>query len=351
MKLNLSRYLFPLLNSNRDANIWRDGLAQCSLGTFGITAAGIATAASVAGAGASIYGAINSADASRKSINAQKDALKAQQDIISNLKYEPINIASLQKAATEQAISNATQSLALERELSPDVAASRQMVAQQVRQDLALGGRLSPDTANQIARASRTAGAMSGAPAGPITAAQIGLTSEQLHQARLAEGTNLLNQNQLPVAGLNPGSLASLMVSQNNAQNSFNAAKAGINSNLAQSTGQVNAGIAAQQGAATSGLLTSILGPQNANSGGILGQLAGLFPSTGGAPSPTSYNTPTKGYNLLGTPSFLSNPSPTNAYNLLGTPSFLSNPSAFSNFSMPAIPASVQPTPFAYSLN
>ncbi len=270
----------------------------------------------------SAYGAISSADASRKSINAQKDALKSQQDIANNLKYEPINIASLQQAATQQAISNATQSLALERELSPDVAASRQMVAQQVRQDLALGGRLSPDTANQIARASRTAGAMSGAPAGPITAAQIGINSEQLRQSRLAEGTNLLNQNKLPVAGLDPGSLASLMVSQNNAQNSFNAAKAGINSNLAQSTGQVNAGIAGQEGAATSGLLTSGMG--------ILGQLAGLFPSTGGAPSTTNYNTPTGGYNLLGTPSFLSNPSP----------------SAFSNFSMPAIPASVQPTPF-----
>jgi len=278
----------------------------------------------------SAYGAISSADASRKSINAQQDALKSQQDIANNLKYEPINIASLQQAATQQAISNATQSLALERELSPDVAASRQMVAQQVRQDLALGGRLSPDTANQVARASRTAGAMSGAPAGPITAAQIGINSEQLRQSRLAEGTNLLNQNQLPVAGLNPGSLASLMVSQNNAQNSFNAAKAGINSNLAQSTGQVNAGIAAQEGAANAALISSIFGPQKANSGGLLGQVAGLFPSTGGAPSPTSYNTPTGGYNLLGTPSLLSNP----------------NPSAFSNFSMPAIPASVQPTPF-----
>ena len=237
----------------------------------------IATAASVAGA-------VSSADTSRKSINAQKDALKSQRDIAANLKYEPIDIKNLTEQARQQAVSNAVNSLAMERELSPDVAASRQMVAQRVSQDLALGGQLSPDVANQVARASRTAGALSGAPAGPITAAQIGLTGEQLRNSRLAEGMQFLNQNKLPVSGLDPGALASLMVSQNSALNQFNAAKTGVDANLAQSTGQVGAGIAAQEGAANAGLVNSLFGAQSTGAGGLLGQISRL-PTFGGSPS------------------------------------------------------------------
>lgn len=236
----------------------------------------IAAALPYIGAASGVFGAISSADASRKSINAQKDALKAQQDIASKLKYEPIDIENLKQQAQQQAVTNATQSLALERELSPDIAATRQMVAQRVKEDLALGGRISPDVANQIARASRTTGALSGAPAGPLTAAQIGITGEQLRQSRLAEGMGLLQQNKLPVSGLDPGALASLMVSQNSALNQFNAAKAGVNANLAQSAGEVGAGMAAQQGAATSGLLNRVFGTQAPGTGGLLGQISNL---------------------------------------------------------------------------
>jgi hypothetical protein len=245
----------------------------------------IATAASVAGA-------VSSADTSRKSINAQKDALKSQRDIAANLKYEPIDIKNLTEQARQQAVSNAVNSLAMERELSPDVAASRQMVAQRVSQDLALGGQLSPDVANQVARASRTQGARSGAPAGPITAAQIGLTGEQLRNSRLAEGMQFLNQNKLPVSGLDPGALASLTVSQNNALNQFNAAKAGVDANLAQSTGQVNAGIAAQQGAQNQALINGFT------------SLAGTMGSFG------SNNIPSSGLSLGQQPSFLGNAKP-----------------------------------------
>ena len=292
--MNLLRYLFTIAFSwnYRGNSFFRDGLAQCSLGTFGISAttwAAISAATTVAG---TVAGAVNSADSSRKAINAQKDALKSQRDIAANLKYEPIDIKNLTEQARQQAVSNAVNSLAMERELSPEVAASRQMVAQRVSQDLALGGQLSPDVANQVARASRTQGARSGAPAGPITAAQIGLTGEQLRNSRLAEGMQFLNQNKLPVSGLDPGALASLTVSQNNAMNQFNADKAGVGGNIAQSAGQVGAGMAAQQGAQNQALINGFT------------SLAGTMGSFGGN------NIPSSGLSLGQQPSFISNAKP-----------------------------------------
>jgi hypothetical protein len=217
------------------------------------TALALSAAATAAGTAASI-------SASRKASAAQKDALLRQQDIAANLKYEPINIENLKEQTRQQAIANATQSLALERELRPDVAATRQMAAERVRSDLALGGQLSPDVANQVARASRTMGAMSGAPAGPLTAAQIGLTAEGLRSQRLTQANQLLQANPLMPAGLDPGALASAIVSQNAAMNQFNAAKAGVNANLAQSAGQVNAAAAAREGAERSALINAIPG-------------------------------------------------------------------------------------------
>lgn len=221
----------------------------------------IATAASVAGTASAI-------SAQRKSAAAQKDALARQGEIAANLKYEPINLENLKEQTRQQAITNATQSLALERELRPDVAATRQMVAERVRSDLALGGALSPDVANQVARASRTMGAMSGAPAGPLTAAQIGLTAEGLRSQRLGEANRLLQMNPLMPVGLDPGALASQMVAQNAAMNQFNAAKAGINANLADSAGRLGAGLAAGQHSTNMGVLNAIPG--------ILGQVSSL---------------------------------------------------------------------------
>jgi hypothetical protein len=232
----------------------------------------IATAASVAGAASSI-------SAQRKAASAQKDALARQQEIAANLKYEPINIENLKEQTRQQAITNATQSLALERDLRPDVAATREMVAERVRSDLALGGALSPDVANQVARASRTMGAMSGAPAGPLTAAQIGLTAEGLRSQRLGEANRLLQMNPLQPAGLDPGALASAIVSQNTAMNQFNAAKAGIDANLAQSAGEVGAGLAAGRHSTNMSVLNAIPG--------ILGQISNLpaFQTGGGGGS------------------------------------------------------------------
>lgn len=313
--MNLLRYLFPIAFSwnYRGNSFFRDGLAQCSLGTFGISAAAWGAIGAVGGIVGGAASAISSADSSRKAINAQKDALNAQRGIAANLKYEPIDIKSLTEQARQQAVSNAVNSLAMERELSPEVAASRQMVAQRVSQDLALGGQLSPDVANQVARASRTQGARSGAPAGPITAAQIGLTGEQLRNSRLAEGMQFLNQNKLPVSGLDPGALASLAVSQNTAMNQFNAAKAGVDANIAQSAGQVGAGMAAAQGAQNQALISGISGLA-----GTIGS-SGFF---GGGSTP--------------------------ALGLGQQPSFLAGKSAFE---MPSIPGNVMPTAFNYSMS
>lgn len=229
----------------------------------------IATAATVAGT-------VSSISSQRKALSAQKDALAQQRDIAANLKYEPINIENLKEQTRQQAIQNATQSLALERELSPDVAATRQMVAERVRTDLGLGGQLSPDVASQVARAARVSGSLSGAPAAPLTASLIGTTAENLRQQRLANAGGLLAQNKLQPAGLDPGALASLIVSQNAAMNQFNAAKAGVNANLAQSAGQVGAAGAATQQSITGQALNALPG--------IVSGLGGLFssPSTSG---------------------------------------------------------------------
>lgn len=243
-------------------------------------------------AAASVAGVASSISAQRKAQSAAKDALAQQRELAANLKYEPVNIENLKEQARQQAITNATQSLALERELQPEVAATRQMVAERVRSDLGLGGQLSPDVAAQVARASRVSGALSGAPAGPLTAAQIGLTAEGLRSQRLGQAEQLLAQNRLPVAGLDPGALASAIVAQNAAMNQFNLAKMGVGANLAQSGAQVAAGAAGSQQGITGTLLNQVPG--------VLRQI-GQLPvfqggtSTGGANLGSTLSTPTLG--------------------------------------------------------
>lgn len=265
-------------------------------------------------AAASVAGVANSISAGRKAQSAARDAMAAQQQLQANLKYQPIDLDNLRTQVQQQAISNATQSLALERELSPDVAATRQMVAERVRSDLGLGGQLSPDVANQVARAARTAGSLSGAPAGPLTAAQIGTTAESLRQQRLANAAGLLSANPLQQVGIDPGTLASEMVAQNAAMNQFNLAKAGISSNLIQSGAQNVAGAAGLQAGINANLLNKVPG--------ILSQIGDL-------------------------PIFRSSTSgTTSGLGLMETPSFLSGASSFAT---PNIPASVAPTPSAFN--
>lgn len=235
-------------------------------------------------AAATVASTANQISASRKAQSAAKDALAAQKQVGEGLKYEPIDIEKLKSETREQAIFNATQSLALERELNPAVAATRQLVAERVRNDLALGGNLSADTTNQVARAARTMGSISGAPAGPITAATIGQTAEGLKQQRLTNATGLLSDNPLPTVGLDPGSLASEMVAQNAAQNQFNLQKAGVGANLAQSGAQVQGSAAGLQAGINANLLNKIPG--------IMSQISSLpvFQSSAATSTPALNN-------------------------------------------------------------
>ena len=212
-----------------------------------------------------VGGAIISSDASRKAKHAQEDALAAQKDISANLKYEPVDLAKLKADAQATAIENATNSLQIERSLQPNVAGTREGLAKTVNEQLAMGGRLPPDIANQVMQAGRTAGSASGVGgnSAPLSAALIGQTALGLQQQRQDNASQLLAMNQLPVAGLDPGALASVEVANNAAQNQFNLEKSGVASNLAQSQANIQAGAAGSNASMWNNLIggvTSIAG-------------------------------------------------------------------------------------------
>lgn len=230
-------------------------LERCVLGTWGLVVAGVGLAAS----------SVIQADGSRKAMHAQQDALKAQQGLVANLKYEPIDLDKLRAEAAEQAIANATNSLAIERQTQPEVAAVRSGLAKSVNSELAQGGKVSADIANQVSQAGRTAGMASGigGNSAPVTAALLGQTATGLLQQRQANAASLLAGNPLPEGGLDPGSLASAEIAQNAAQNQFNLEKAGASSNLIQSAGNIQAAKAGSDAALYSSLasgLTSLAG-------------------------------------------------------------------------------------------
>lgn len=200
------------------------------------------------------------ADKTRKATHEAKDA---NAEIIANLKYEPIDVDKLKAEVTQQSIDNARASIALEKEISPSIAGMRTELPRQIQQELTMGGRLSPDVANQVAQQARTIGGGTGtfSGVGPITAALTGTTAQNLIDQRQTKAANMLSQNQLPTVGLDPGSLASLQVAQNAAQNQFNLSKAGLASNMTNSNLQGNM---ASIGA-TAGLMQSLIG-----SGGLM---------------------------------------------------------------------------------
>lgn len=211
--------------------------------------------AAVVGAGASIY-------SSKQQSKAAQKALDAQRGIATDIKYEPIDIEKLKREATAAAIDNATNSLALERQLQPNVAATREELSRQIGDDLKLGGNLTTDVANRVTTAGRTIGARSGTGSGgtvPLTASLLGLSSIDLLNQRRAAAGNLLGANPLPVAGLDPGSIASAEVANNAANNQFNLEKAGVSSNLANSEAAArSAQIGGQAGEVSS--LANLLG-------------------------------------------------------------------------------------------
>lgn len=241
-------------------------------GTIG--AGTIAAGAALTGVAGQIYGDTQKAKATNNLVNSQKQ-------LAANLKYEPIDIEKLKTDATNQAIANATQSLALERQLQPDVAKARETnaaakaeLSRQVNSDLALGGNLPPDLANSVTAAGRVIGDRSGGgnPNVPLTASLLGLSSLELLNQRRAAAANLTNTQPLPVAGLDPGALASLQVANNAANNQFNLEKAGVDSNI-------NQGVAAARASQIGGQVGEISSLAN-----LLGKGIGSYvkPSGGG---------------------------------------------------------------------
>lgn len=223
---------------------------------------------SLLGAGSAIYGA----DQNRKAIHSAADQ---QKELIAGLKYEPIDIEQLKADTTAQAIQNATGSLALERQISPSTAGIRSSLPGIIQKELSLGGRLSPDVANQVASQSRVIGAGSGnfGNVAPITAALTGQTAQGLMNQRQQESMNWLAANPLQPTGIDPGTLASLEAQNNAAQNQFNLAKAGVNSNLINSQLQGNL-------ASTAGTVSAI------------NQLGGLLPMFGAMGSRSASSSP-----------------------------------------------------------
>lgn len=214
-----------------------------------------ALGATAVSAGTAIYSAKQNEKNANKAIDAQKQ-------IASNLKYEPIDIEKLKAEATQNAIANATQSLAIERQLQPEVAATRDELARQVKSELKLGGNLSPDTRNEVTSAARVIGARSGIGSGsttPLTAALLGISSTNLANSRRNAASTFLSNNELPAAGLDPGAVASLEVADNAANNQFNLEKSGAVSNIANSEAAARASqIGGQTGTVSS--LANLLG-------------------------------------------------------------------------------------------
>lgn len=203
--------------------------------------------------------------------NQTKKAIQGAQGIANALTYQPVDIEKVKTDAANQAVENATNSLNLERQLQPDVAAARAGLSKSVNDQLAMGGSVPADIANQVANAARVAGGASGNFGGTpgVTAATIGTTALGLLQQRQANAAGLLSSNPLPAAGLDPGALASLEVQQNAAQNQFNAAKAGVNMNLLNSNAQANAAEIGGIGNAVSGLVSAGSAAYGAQTAGI----------------------------------------------------------------------------------
>lgn len=158
---------------------------------------------------------------------------------VSNLQYQPIDLEKLQAQAQNFAEQNIAKSIALEQQYMPQVSAARFGLQTQIAQDLSRGGNLPLDVANQVTRASMGQAARGGFGAGPLTAAQLGLTAFDLRQQAQNRAGALLAVSPLPTAGIDPGSLASAAIGQNQQQNQFNLSKAGAQANLIQTQGNI----------------------------------------------------------------------------------------------------------------
>ena len=190
--------------------------------------------------GSSLYSAAQrkaAAPTGAGGIPSTQQILAGQANNVNSLTYTPIDTKALAAQATEQAASNAAQSLALEAKLSPGVSSARTQLQDQTAAELAQGGNLPADVVNQVSRS--TAGSAGSAgllgSQGPLTAASLGLTALNLANSRRANAANLLAANPTPTAGLDPGTLASANIANTNAANNFALQKVGAQGNVAGS--------------------------------------------------------------------------------------------------------------------
>jgi len=244
------------------------------------TALAATTAASI---GSSIYGA-----------SQAKSAANKQKDLINGMTYQPIDLKALQAQAQQNAQENLANSIKLEQQYFPQAAAARAGTQNLVAQQVAQGGRLTPDVSNAVTRAAMASGGAGGFGAGPLAAANLGLTAQGQINNAIGLGQNLTQTEMagLPTSGLDPGALASAAIGQNQQQNQFNLSKTGLLSNNIQSQAEANSAMGAAIG---NGLTSAIGGVQNyLNSPSVPklpNNLANAFTSGAFAPNATLGNT------------------------------------------------------------
>jgi len=221
------------------------------------------------------------------SMDAQSAAKQAGQ-MAQNLTYQPIDLNALQTQAQQAAQQNLANSIKLEQQYFPQAAAARAGTQNLVAQQVAQGGKLTPDVSNAVTRSAMASGGAGGFGAGPLAAANLGLTAQGQINNAIGLGQNLSQTEMagLPTSGLDPGALASAAIGQNQQMNQFNIDKTGLLTNALQS-----------QANAQSALGGSLMGAAN-----IYGNMVGT--KTPNTPNPfntgnnITLNSPNLLYNL-----------------------------------------------------
>jgi hypothetical protein len=179
-------------------------------------------------------------------------------------------------------------------------------------------------------------GALSGAPAGPLTAASIGTTAEALKQQRMGNAAKLLAANELPKAGLDPAMIARLQIEQQQAADDFANRKLGIESRFIDKESENQGRRVGSNAAADAAMLrgyTDLAGSLVSGAKGLFGSPTNQFSGNAGftglgdlslmgsiQSNPVNYTLGSGGYvpgaSLSGTPSFGQNlPAPTSFVN------------------------------------
>ena len=199
---------------------------------------------------------------------------------VNNLTYQPIDLQALQTQAQQAAQQNIANSIALEAQNEPGLSATRFGLQGQVASDLNNGGIVPTDVANQVSRNAITGANSAGlyGAAGPVTAATLGTTATALRNQNQQKAMQLLQGNQLPTAGLDPGALDSAAIANLNAQNNFNLQKAGAINNANQSSANAQGGMIGSLFGTGAG---SNSGSGSGNNNGLLGALMNLFKNSG----------------------------------------------------------------------